>query len=191
MQPADALVHLKVMAERCTLCELHATRKQVAFSRGDGSSGLLIVGEAPGEHEDETGEPFVGASGKVVDELIRSIGLAPETVYICNVVKCRPPGNRTPTFAEVNACSGYLYRQIKLVRPKVIVTLGKTAGQTVLAPLAFPGMVSMRGKWQYAMGCDVMPTFHPSYTFRVKAARDAMHEDMKAVAKQLGLVVPS
>lgn len=186
----DALVHLKTMVEQCTLCELHATRKQTVFARGDGSSGLLIVGEAPGEHEDETGDPFVGASGQVLDKLIRSIGLAPETVYVCNVIKCRPPGNRVPTMTEVSACKGYLFRQIMLVKPRVIVTLGQTAARTIITPSGWPGMVGLRGKWHQAFGCDVMPTFHPSYTFRVKTARATMLEDLQAAAERLARGVP-
>jgi uracil-DNA glycosylase family 4 len=184
---SSALVHLKTMVEQCTLCELHTTRKQTVFARGDGSSGLLIVGEAPGENEDETGEPFVGSSGQVLDKLIRSVGLAPEAVYICNVIKCRPPGNRVPTKAEVSACRSYLFRQIMLVKPRVIVTLGQTAARTVITPSAWPGMIAFRGKWQQAFGADVMPTFHPSYTFRVKTARATMLEDLRAAAEKLGL----
>jgi DNA polymerase len=183
-----ALVHLKVMADSCTLCELHKTRKRVAFSRGDGSSGLCIVGEAPGKHEDEQGVPFVGSSGQVVDKMIRGIGLDPAHVHICNVIKCRPPENRVPTIAEIAACSGYLMRQIQLVGPRVVVTLGQVATRAILGPEAKSGMGKIRGRWHRALNCDVMPTWHPSYCFRVPAAREQMFGDMRAVGEKLGVV---
>jgi DNA polymerase len=185
----DALVHLKVMVDSCTLCELHTTRKHAAFSRGDGSSGLCIVGEAPGETEDEKGLPFVGRCGREVDKLIRSIGLDPAHAYICNVIKCRPPGNRVPTIGEIAACSGYLMRQIQLVNPHVIVTLGQVAARAILGPQAKSGMGKLRGKWHHALGRDVMPTWHPSYTFRVKSAKAELLADMQAVGEQLGVAL--
>lgn len=183
----QALVHLQAMVSNCRMCSLADTRTLTAFSRGNGSSGLCIVGEAPGEDEDEQGVPFVGSSGKMLDKMLTSVGLDPSTVYIANVVKCRPPKNRVPQVAEIAACSGYLFRQIQLVKPKVILTLGQTAGRAILGGEKWPGMISIRGKWQRALDADVMPTFHPAYLLRVPSAKPAVYEDMKAVAVKLGI----
>lgn len=188
MNPHErALDHLKVMVSNCQGCGLSETRNKTAFSRGDGSSGLCIVGEAPGADEDVQGEPFVGSSGKMLDKMLESHGFDKKTVYICNVVKCRPPENRVPQVAEIVACSGYLFRQIQLVKPRVILTLGQTAGRTILGAEKWPGMILIRGKWHRALDADVLPTFHPAYLFRVPSAKAAVHEDLRAVAERLEL----
>lgn len=184
----QALGHLRSMVSTCTMCGLGDTRANTVFSRGDGSSGLVVVGEAPGADEDATGTPFVGASGKVLDKALTSVGIDPAKVYVCNVVKCRPPKNRVPQVAEIAACSGYLFRQIQLVKPRVILTLGQTAGRAILGPEKWPGMVDIRGKWQAAIDAAVMPTFHPAYLFRVSSARAAFEEDFRAVAERLTVV---
>lgn len=184
----QALGHLRSMVSTCTMCGLSETRLNTVFSRGDGSSGLVVVGEAPGADEDATGTPFVGASGKVLDKALTSVGIDPKTAYVCNVVKCRPPQNRVPQVAEIAACSGYLFRQIQLVKPRVILTLGQTAGRAILGAEKWPGMVDIRGKWQAALDAAVMPTFHPAYLFRVSSARAAFEEDFRAVAERLTLV---
>lgn len=183
----QALVHLQAMVSSCQGCGLAETRNKTAFSRGDGSSGLVIVGEAPGADEDEQGVPFVGSSGKMLDRMLTTVGLDPATVYICNVVKCRPPKNRVPQVAEIAACSGYLFRQIQLVKPRVILTLGQTAGRAILGGEKWPGMIEIRGKWQKALDANVMPTFHPAYLFRVSSAKAAFQEDLQAVAKRFEL----
>lgn len=183
----QALVHLEAMVSTCQGCGLAETRNKTAFSRGDGSSGLVVVGEAPGADEDEQGVPFVGSSGKMLDKMLTTVGLDPATVYVCNVVKCRPPKNRVPQVAEIAACSGYLFRQIQLVKPKVILTLGQTAGRATLGPEKWPGMIEVRGKWQRALDADVMPTFHPAYLFRMPSAKAAFQEDLQAVAKRFEL----
>ncbi len=184
----QALGHLRSMVSTCTMCGLAETRLNTVFSRGDGSSGLVVVGEAPGADEDATGTPFVGASGKVLDKALTSVGIDPKTTYVANVVKCRPPKNRVPQVAEIAACSGYLFRQIQLVKPRVILTLGQTAGRAILGAEKWPGMVDIRGKWQAALDAAVMPTFHPAYLFRVSSARAAFEEDFRAVAERLTLV---
>lgn len=189
MNRIDALAMIQAQVAECSLCELHVTRTQTVFSRGDGSSGLVVVGEAPGAEEDATGVPFVGSSGKLLDNMLASINLDPATVYVCNVVKCRPPKNRVPQVAEMAACSGYLFRQIQLVKPRVILTLGTTAGRAILGAEKWPGMVSIRGKWQRALEADVMPTFHPAYLFRVPKAKEDVAADMRAVGERLGLKV--
>lgn len=178
------------MAAECTLCELHTTRTNAVFSRGDGSSGLVVVGEAPGAEEDATGIPFVGVSGKLLDKMLLAVGIAPATVHICNVVKCRPPKNREPHVDEIAACSGYLFRQIQLVAPKVILTLGTTAGRTILGSENWPGMVKIRGQWQRALNADVMLTFHPAYLLRVNKAKEVAFSDLKCVAEKLGIKTP-
>ena len=184
----QALGHLRSMVSTCTMCGLAETRLNTVFSRGDGSSGLVVVGEAPGADEDATGTPFVGASGKVLDKALTSVGIDPTKVYVANVVKCRPPQNRVPQVVEIAACSGYLFRQIQLVKPRVILTLGQTAGRAILGAEKWPGMVDIRGKWQAALDAAVMPTFHPAYLFRVSSARAAFEEDSRAVAERLTLV---
>ena len=184
----QALVHLRTMVSACQMCGLGETRTNTVFSRGDGSSGLVVVGEAPGADEDATGTPFVGSSGKVLDKALTSVGIDPAKAYVCNVVKCRPPKNRVPQVAEIAACSGYLFRQIQLIKPRVILTLGTTAGRAILGAEKWPGMVSIRGKWQAALDSAVMPTFHPAYLFRVSSARAAFEEDLRAVAERLTVV---
>ena len=184
----QALGHLRTMVLTCRMCGLGETRLNTVFSRGDGSSGLVVVGEAPGADEDASGTPFVGSSGKVLDKALTSVGIDPKTTYVCNVVKCRPPQNRVPQVVEISACSGYLFRQIQLVKPRVILTLGQTAGRAILGAEKWPGMVDIRGKWQAALDAAVMPTFHPAYLFRVSSARAAFEEDFRAVAERLTLV---
>lgn len=184
----QALGHLRSMVSTCTMCGLGETRLNTVFSRGDGSSGLVVVGEAPGADEDASGTPFVGSSGKVLDKALTSVGIDPTKVYVANVVKCRPPQNRVPQVVEIAACSGYLFRQIQLVKPRVILTLGQTAGRAILGAEKWPGMVDIRGKWQAALDAAVMPTFHPAYLFRVSSARAAFEEDLRAVAERLTLV---
>jgi len=172
------------LVRECRLCELHATRTNTAFSRGDGSSGLVVVGEAPGADEDRLGEPFVGASGKMLDKWLVDAGVDPTGVYVCNVIKCRPPENRVPTMTEVSACKGYLYRQIVLVRPRVIVTLGATAARVVVED-SFLRLTALRGRWQKAYNAHVMPTWHPAYVMRQRSAAADVEQDFAAVAARL------
>jgi DNA polymerase len=174
----------------CQRCGLSAKRTQTVFSRGTGSSGLCFVGEGPGEDEDRQGAPFVGVAGQLLDRMIAAMGLSRDEVYVCNIVKCRPPGNRKPELGEMLACKSYLDEQLELVAPEVIVALGATAAEGLLGSLA-GGITRLRGTWKLYKGkIAVMPTFHPAYLLRVPNAKHVVWEDMQAVLKQLGRAVP-
>jgi uracil-DNA glycosylase family 4 len=150
----------------CTKCGLHATRKNTVFSRGNPQAAICIVGEAPGEDEDNQGLPFVGRSGKLLDESVTKLGLDPtKDIYVCNIIKCRPPGNRRPTEEEVNSCINYLEEQIQLVSPKVVVALGSTAVDSLLPANTF-GITKIRGKVFKFNKVPLIPTYHPSYVLR-------------------------
>jgi DNA polymerase len=143
----------------------------------------MFIGEGPGADEDATGRPFVGRAGQLLDKIISAIGMKREEVYIANVVKCRPPGNRTPEREEVSTCEPFLYRQIAVIRPKVIVTLGSPAFQCVLR--SRDSVSRVRGEWRELDGIAVMPTFHPAYLLRSPDKKREVWEDMKKVRKYL------
>jgi DNA polymerase len=171
---------------RCKLCE---RRTQIVFGVGDASADLMFVGEGPGEDEDRKGEPFVGRAGQLLTDIItRGMGLERKNVYIANVVKCRPPGNRNPELDEIAACQPFLFRQIESVSPKVVVALGKFAAQTLLET-ATP-ISKLRGRWFPFRGRKLMPTFHPSYLLRNPADKKLVWEDVKLVMAELGLPLP-
>jgi len=179
----------------CTLCGLAATRTQTVFARGNSAAQLCFVGEAPGADEDAQGLPFVGRAGQLLDRMIAAMGLSPEKdVYICNILKCRPPGNRRPEPEEIATCIPYLHEQLALIRPRVIVALGNTAVAALLQTSI--GITKVRGQWRLYRGqTRVMPTYHPSYLLRpgaqqVEAKRQAW-EDVQLVMKELGLALPS
>jgi DNA polymerase len=195
-QKADALNQIDVNEVRgCTRCILHKGRTQTVFGEGDASAALLFVGEGPGQDEDEQGRPFVGRAGQKLNEMIAAMGLRREDVYIANVVKCRPPNNRPPLPDESATCSGlYLVRQLQIIRPKAIVTLGNPATQALLG--AVPGITKIRGQWQKLRplaegleGIPVMPTFHPSYVLRnyTTETRKMVWDDLKKVMELLGI----
>jgi len=175
----------------CTRCKLGSTRKNLVFGVGNPQARLLFVGEGPGGDEDEKGEPFVGDAGKMLNRIIIAMGIKREDVYICNVVKCRPPGNRNPEPDEIAACSPFLLRQIQSVKPEVIVALGKFAAQTLLEtkePIS-----KLRGRFHNFHGIPLMPTFHPSYLLRSGGNSDAFWDvwgDMTQVLQLLKLPVP-
>jgi DNA polymerase len=176
-------------AQACTRCALHLERKQAVFARGTGSSGLCFVGEGPGADEDEQGFPFVGAAGQLLDRMIAAMGIERDDVYVCNIVKCRPPKNRTPEPEEMSACMPYLTEQLALVEPQVIVALGKTAVQGLFGTAE--GITRVRGRWRLYQGkVAVMPTFHPAYLLRNPAAKREVWADLQLVLKHLGRVVP-
>jgi DNA polymerase len=173
----------------CTRCALHAARTQTVFARGNGSSGLCFVGEGPGADEDEQGFPFVGAAGQLLDRMIAAMGIERDDVYVCNIVKCRPPKNRTPEPEEMNACMPYLVEQLSLVEPQVIVALGKTAVQGLFG--SAEGITRIRGRWRLYQGrIAVMPTFHPAYLLRNPAAKREVWADLQEVLKHMGRKVP-
>jgi DNA polymerase len=179
---------LALIAEQvrsCTRCALHAQRTHAAFSRGDPFAELCFIGEGPGAEEDARGEPFVGPAGLLLDKMITAMGYRRDEVYICNIVKCRPPNNRKPEPAEMATCMPYLVEQLGLVRPKVIVALGATAVQGLVG--TSEGITRLRGKWKLYKGAiPIMPTFHPAYLLRTPAAKREVWSDLQEVMKHLG-----
>ena len=171
----------------CTACVLHQGRTNVVFGCGNREASLMFVGEAPGQDEDLQGFPFVGRAGQLLNRIIAAMGLKREEVYICNIVKCRPPENRTPLPDEVAACSPYLFEQIELVAPKAIVALGAPAAKTLLN--TNQGIMSIRGHWFSFRGIPVMPTYHPAFVLRryTEEVRRAVWDDMQQVMARLGL----
>ncbi|HWA75590.1 MAG TPA: uracil-DNA glycosylase [Polyangiaceae bacterium] len=193
--PVDAeerLRRLAVLADdarACTRCVLHVERKQAVFARGTGSSGLCFVGEGPGADEDLQGYPFVGAAGQLLDRMIEAMGIGRDEVYVCNIVKCRPPKNRKPEPEEMAACVPYLEEQVTLIAPQVIVALGATAVQGLLG--TSEGITRLRGKWKLYKGrIPVMPTFHPAYLLRTPGAKREVWDDLQAVLRQMGRAIP-
>lgn len=182
--PPESLANIHQELGDCRRCGLCEARSRIVFGSGDARAPLMVVGEAPGEQEDLSGEPFVGAAGEMLDKMLeRVIGLRREQVYIANVVKCRPPGNRDPSPAEIETCLPFLRRQIRAVRPKVILVLGAVAYRALLGTSG--GITQARGRWREVEGIDVMPTFHPAYLMRApERKRDTLH-DLKAVAARL------
>lgn len=163
----------------CTACPLWQTRKNTVLGVGDKTASWLFVGEGPGAREDELGEPFVGQAGKLLDNMLQAIGLARNRfVYIANIVKCRPPGNRNPQAAEAEQCRPYLLRQIALLQPKLIVALGKVAAQNLLAIEDSISIASLRGKLHDFSGTPLIVTYHPAYLLRALADKAKAWEDL-------------
>ena len=168
---------LKSSASACTACVLHKARKQAVFGVGDEKAEWLFVGEGPGADEDERGEPFVGQAGKLLDNMLAAIALKRgNNVYIANVVKCRPPGNRTPEPADARACEPYLTRQIELIRPRLIVALGKVAAQNLLGLEAT--LASLRGRVHQVRSTPLIVTYHPAYLLRNLVDKSKSWEDL-------------
>lgn len=162
---------------RCKLCTLG--RSQIVFGVGNPKARLMFVGEAPGEEEDKRGEPFVGRAGQLLTKIIEAIGLTRDQVYIANVIKCRPPGNRNPEPDEVEQCEPFLFRQIDAIQPRVIVPLGKFATQSLLKTM--DPITRLRGRQFEYRGAALIPTFHPAYLLRNPSAKREVWEDMKKV----------
>lgn len=199
-EAAEALTQLDVQHVRgCKRCRLHEHRTQTVFGVGDPRPGIVFVGEGPGADEDAQGLPFVGRAGQLLTRMIAAMTLTREQVYICNVVKCRPPGNRTPTDDEMETCQPYLFRQLAILRPKVIVTLGRPATQTLLVDKTPIGR--LRGRFhdfpppalahRGLPPAKLMPTFHPAYLLRDPSQKASAWEDLKQVMQYLGLKVPA
>jgi DNA polymerase len=185
---AGSLADLEQAIHGCLACPLGGGRLRLVFGEGSGASGLMFVGEGPGRDEDLTGRPFVGRAGELLDKMLSAIGLERSQVYIANIVKCRPPDNRTPTPPEAQRCLPYLRRQIELLGPKVIVTLGATPLRELLGVSG--GITRIRGQWQrldMLGGIPVMPTFHPAYVLRqyTQEVRRAVWSDLLAARKWL------
>jgi DNA polymerase len=179
--PAAVLAQLREeIGPDCTRCKLHALgRRQVVFGVGSPRAALMFVGEAPGADEDIQGEPFVGRAGQLLTRIIEAIGLTREQVYIANVIKCRPPGNRNPEPDEVERCEPFLFRQIDAIHPTVIVALGKFAAQSLLRTT--DPITRLRGRVYSYRGASLIVTFHPAYLLRNPAAKREVWEDMKKV----------
>lgn len=168
--------------QRCRLCE---QRTQVVFGVGDPDAKLVFIGEGPGADEDRLGEPFVGRSGQLLTKMIEAMGLSRDRIYICNVVKCRPPNNRDPEPDEVLSCEPFLKAQLAIIKPKVIVTLGRYACQALIKTTT--PMSQIRGQWTQYEGIDLMPTFHPAFLLRNPTKKKEVWEDLQQVMQRLGL----
>jgi len=174
----------------CTLCRLCETRTKSVFGEGDADASIFFIGEGPGENEDRTGRPFVGKAGQLLDKMIGAMGLQRQQVFIANIVKCRPPNNRVPAPDEVSTCTHFLERQLEIIRPRVIVTLGLPAAKYMLQSNSTMG--KLRGQWHSWRGIKLMPTFHPAYILRsyTPQTRAAVWSDLQLVMREIGLAFP-
>lgn len=184
----DTLLKIREDIGDCTRCKLHKGRNKIVFGDGNPKARLVFVGEAPGADEDKQGLPFVGRAGKLLTQMIEAMGLQRQDVYICNVVKCRPPDNRKPEDDEVSTCSPYLLRQLDTIEPKVLVCLGAVAAQTLLETTR--GISQFRGEWMDWRGHKLMATYHPAYLLRNPAAKADVWKDLQKVMAELGLQLP-
>jgi uracil-DNA glycosylase len=171
-------------ARVCTKCRLAKTRTQVVWGTGSPNADLMFIGEAPGRDEDLKGEPFVGRAGQLLTDIIKAMKLSREDVYIANVIKCRPPENRNPEPDELEMCRPYIRTQVELIKPRVIVTLGKFALQSLTGKAS---VSAARGQWTDYEGIRVMPTYHPAYLLRTPSAKRDVWDDMKKVMTELGI----
>src|SRR6478672_64827 len=191
-QVTDAALLLRTIREDlgdCTRCPLHQQgRKQIVFGVGNPHAELMFIGEAPGADEDQQGEPFVGRAGQLLNNMIKAMGIQREDVYIANIIKCRPPGNRTPERDECETCSPFLMRQIETVAPKAIVALGAVAAKTLLAINA--PMSELRGRWYDFRGTKLAVTYHPAFLLRDPRQKKETWKDLQMVMKELGLKAP-
>jgi uracil-DNA glycosylase len=183
--PGNTLEEIAEQISTCTGCGLHASRNKTVPGEGNGNRpDILFIGEGPGADEDAQGRPFVGAAGQLLTKMIGAMGYTRDQVYIANIVKCRPPGNRVPLPEEMNACTPYLRKQIELIQPKVIIALGKTAVEGLLhKPVA---ITRFRGTWCRYEGIDLMPTYHPAYLLRSPGKKRETWDDLQAVLAKLG-----
>ncbi len=180
---SDALSELETSMHGCTLCPLCEKRKQIVFGVGNPQADIVLVGEAPGREEDEKGFPFVGEAGRLLDRILFAMKLSRQDVYICNVIKCRPPNNRDPEPDEITACEQFLKQQLTVIRPQLIIALGRFASQALLQSSAPIGR--LRGHWHEYQGIPLMPTFHPAYLLRNPSGKREVWEDMKQVMHRL------
>ncbi len=178
--PAKELATIRLELGDCQRCQLHKTRNQLVFGAGDPNADLMFVGEAPGGDEDRVGEPFVGRAGQLLTKIIAAIGKTREQVYIANILKCRPPGNRNPEVEEIAICSPFLKLQIEIIQPKVICALGTFAAQTMLKTKTPIGKLRGRGH-PYNESCLLVPTFHPAYLLRSPSKKRETWEDMQMI----------
>ena len=187
--PASGLRLIREDIGDCTRCRLHKQgRKQIVFGVGNPRAELMFIGEAPGADEDEQGEPFVGRAGQLLNNMIKAMGLSREEIYIANIIKCRPPGNRTPERDECDTCSPFLMRQIEVIGPKAMVALGAVAAKTLLAINA--PMSQLRGQWYDFRGTKLAVTYHPAFLLRDPRQKKETWKDLQMVMKELGLKPP-
>ena len=184
-----ALREIREDLGECTRCRLHKGRTNLVFGVGNVNADLMFVGEGPGADEDAQGEPFVGRAGQLLNNMISAMGLKREDVYIANVVKCRPPGNRTPEKDECDVCSPFLLRQIAVIQPKVIVALGAVAAKNLLA--VNDSMANLRGRWYDFRGARLAVTYHPAYLLRDPRQKKEAWKDLQMVMNYLGLKAPA
>jgi uracil-DNA glycosylase len=188
--PAQALRLIREDLGDCTRCRLSKQgRKQIVFGVGNPKAELMFIGEAPGADEDQQGEPFVGRAGQLLNNMIKAMGLRREDIYIANIIKCRPPGNRTPERDECETCSPFLMRQIAAIKPKVIVALGAVAAKTLLAINA--PMSEFRGRWFDFRGTKLAVTYHPAFLLRDPRQKKETWKDLQMVMKELGMAIPA
>jgi uracil-DNA glycosylase family 4 len=182
------LAQVQASANSCNVCGLGSTRQNAVFADGSGDERIMLIGEGPGEHEDEQGIPFVGLAGKLLNELLEEFGMDRKKIYICNVLKCRPPGNATPSPFQTSSCANFLYWQIKLVDPKLIITMGNPATKFVLSKVfenkPVPGITTIRGK-EFRTPNDrlVIPVLHTAYILRDMSKLDLIKMDMKLISQ--------
>jgi uracil-DNA glycosylase len=181
----DTLLRIREDLGECTRCKLHKHRHTIVFGDGNPKAELVFVGEGPGADEDAQGLPFVGRAGKLLTQMIEAMGLQRKDVYICNVVKCRPPENRTPEEDEISTCSPFLLRQLEVISPKVIVCLGAVAFKTLLRTNR--GISQYRGQWLEYRSSRLMATYHPAYLLRNPNAKGEVWKDLQKVMAVLGL----
>lgn len=190
VDPVKALRLIREDIGDCTRCRLHKQgRKQIVFGVGNPAADLMFIGEAPGADEDEQGEPFVGRAGQLLNNMIKAMGLRREDIYIANIIKCRPPGNRTPERDECETCSPFLMRQIEAIKPKAIVALGAVAAKTLLAINA--PMSEFRGHWYDFRGTRLAVTYHPAFLLRDPRQKKETWKDLQMVMRELGLPIPA
>jgi DNA polymerase len=190
---ADRPAALEAIREEigdCTRCPLaYAGRRKIVFADGDPNARLMFVGEGPGADEDTQGLPFVGKAGQLLNNMINAMGLKREQVYIANIVKCRPPGNRTPEPVEANTCTQFLVKQVDVVQPEVIVALGATAARYLLG--VKQSLAGLRGRWHSCRGAKLAVTYHPAFLLRDPRQKGEAWKDLQMVMKELGLKAPS
>ena len=172
---------------KCAKCPLFSSKTNYVFGEGNPDAELVFVGEAPGADEDRMGRPFVGRAGQLLTKIIKAMNLERKDVYICNILKCRPPGNRTPLPTEIFECRPYLYEQLDIIKPKVICALGSVAAQVLLETK--DGITKLRGKFYDYRGSKLLPTYHPAYLLRNPNKKKETWEDMQIIMKYLGIEI--
>jgi uracil-DNA glycosylase family 4 len=182
-QDISGMADLETLTRGCRLCPLREGCRQVVFGDGPPDADIMLVGEGPGQSEDEIGRPFVGKAGQLLDRILEAAGITRSRVYITNVVKCRPPGNRLPNPHEIAICRGYLEAQIRMIKPKILVCLGALATQTLVEGKAKITLV--RGKWFTRQGIMIMPTFHPAALLRNESLKRPVWEDFKLIRQEV------